>query len=71
MSVSKYAYTPEFCDGVPCPGDCDFCGKRSEQARSLALQAGLCPYCKKPLEEERDGVRWCVHCMMPIREDWP
>lgn len=27
MSVSKWAYNPEMCDGEPCPGDCDFCPK--------------------------------------------
>ena len=26
MSVSKYAYTPEFCDEIFCIGDCDLCG---------------------------------------------
>ena len=25
MSISKYAYNPDVCDGKPCPGDCDFC----------------------------------------------
>ena len=29
MSVSKWAYTPEKCDGQPCPGDCDHCAKQS------------------------------------------
>lgn len=28
MSVSKYAYTPEFCDNDSCVGDCDLCSKR-------------------------------------------
>ncbi len=28
MSVSKWAYAPGKCDGGPCPGDCDGCGKR-------------------------------------------
>ena len=27
MSVSKWAYTPEMCDGGGCPGDCDLCDK--------------------------------------------
>ena len=27
MSVSKWAYTPEKCDGDYCPGDCDNCLK--------------------------------------------
>lgn len=25
MSVSKWDYSPEKCDGRPCPGDCDKC----------------------------------------------
>lgn len=31
MSVSKYAYTPEFCDGVFCIGDCDLCWLRDAE----------------------------------------
>ena len=27
MSVSKWAYTPEKCDGRPCFGDCDKCSR--------------------------------------------
>jgi len=30
MSVSKWAYKPEKCDGDFCPGDCDICGKADE-----------------------------------------
>lgn len=30
MSVSKWAYTPEKCDGDVCPQDCDHCSKRWE-----------------------------------------
>lgn len=30
MSCSKWAYEPEACDGEPCPGDCDLCGKAQE-----------------------------------------
>ena len=30
MSCSKWAYEPEYCDGEPCPGDCDLCGKAQE-----------------------------------------
>ena len=25
MSVSKWNYDPERCDGRLCPGDCDYC----------------------------------------------
>lgn len=31
MSVSKWAYTPEKCDGKPCVGECDICPKRYEE----------------------------------------
>lgn len=27
MSVSKYMYDPEHCDGIPCVGDCDLCSE--------------------------------------------
>ena len=30
MSVSKWAYKPEKCDGQPCVGECDICHKRYE-----------------------------------------
>ena len=30
MSVSKWAYSPEKCDGDFCPGDCDYCNKAWE-----------------------------------------
>ena len=31
MSVSKYAYTPEFCSNVFCIGDCDLCSLREPE----------------------------------------
>ena len=31
MSASKWAYTPEKCDGEPCVGDCDFCPKAVDE----------------------------------------
>lgn len=30
MSVSKWAYEPEKCDGDFCIGDCDLCSKAAE-----------------------------------------
>lgn len=30
MSVSKWAYEPQKCDGKYCPGDCDDCNKAEE-----------------------------------------
>ena len=34
MSVSKWAYNPDVCDGEPCVGDCDYCriAEESEEA---------------------------------------
>ena len=34
MSVSKWAYTPEKCDGDFCPGDCDYCSKAYGDVRA-------------------------------------
>ena len=31
MSVSKWAYAPEKCDGEPCAGDCDMCYKAEDE----------------------------------------
>ena len=31
MSVSKWAYEPEKCDGDYCVGDCDYCHKADEE----------------------------------------
>lgn len=33
MSVSKWDYIPEKCDGDYCPGDCDNCSKANEDER--------------------------------------
>jgi len=30
MSVSKWAYNPQVCDGDYCYGECDVCPKREE-----------------------------------------
>lgn len=35
MSVSKWAYKPERCDGQPCCGDCDVCLSRSSEQDEL------------------------------------
>ena len=32
MSVSKWRYNPEICDGDYCPGDCDNCPKGGQDA---------------------------------------
>ena len=31
MSVSKWAYDPDKCDGDLCPGDCDMCSKTESE----------------------------------------
>lgn len=31
MSISKWGYNPEKCDGDFCCGDCDFCPKAYEE----------------------------------------
>ena len=52
MSVSKWAYEPEFCDGQQCPGDCDLCGKandiaewREEKAKRRKREIRTCSEC--------------------------
>lgn len=30
MSVSKWAYEPDKCNGQPCVGECDLCPKAEE-----------------------------------------
>ena len=45
MSVSKWAYEPEKCDGDYCPGDCDLCSKADkdddeEEQEILAARKG-------------------------------
>ena len=31
MSMGRWAYEPDKCDGDYCPGDCDKCRKQAEQ----------------------------------------
>lgn len=33
MSIDKWSYTPEKCDGVMCIGDCDFCALANEEEK--------------------------------------
>lgn len=48
MSVSKYMYSPEKCDGDFCPGDCDRCSKAEEECDyepdDSQLEMGFNPY---------------------------
>lgn len=68
MSISKYAYNPDVCDGKPCPGDCDFCrlwldrvDEGAEQVESFpdflnALEQNEAEYAEE-FEEERQGYK--------------
>ena len=40
MSVSKWAYKPEKCDGDYCPGDCDNCSKEQYYYARYCLHCG-------------------------------
>lgn len=45
MSCSKWAYAPERCDSIPCPGDCDECSCIDyEEPDDAALEMGFNPY---------------------------
>ena len=35
MSVSRWAYLPERCDGEACPGDCDLCSKAMDNVAEM------------------------------------
>ena len=68
MSVSKYAYTQEFCDGVFCIGDCDLCGLRNaeideenmtlEEAITHALEVADSHGCTECGENHRQLASW-------------
>jgi len=44
MSVDKWAYDPEKCDGRPCCGDCDYC--------SIKYEGINCIVCARESEDE-------------------
>lgn len=45
MSVSKWAYEPDKCDGYPCPGDCDGCSKSAEENQcDNCIHAAVCRF---------------------------
>ena len=51
MSVSLWSYIPAKCDGEPCPGDCDYCGKWDmcppgmNEENDCANDAEMCEVC--------------------------
>lgn len=59
MSVSKWAYIPERCDGEPCPGDCDVCSKTEENVAE-----------RKNMTNE-DAIRALNHIRGAIRNGIP
>lgn len=40
MSVSKWAYSPERCDGEVCVGDCDLCPKAKSSPSNIWMKIG-------------------------------
>lgn len=40
MSVSKWAYSPERCDGDACVGDCDLCQKAKTSPSNIWMKIG-------------------------------
>ena len=44
MSVSKWAYDPDKCDGNACPGDCDYCYKADWEPDDFNIEIGFDPY---------------------------
>lgn len=70
MSVSKWAYKPEKCDGDFCPGDCDHCGKADE----AEVEIFRCPFvdqCRVPesslyYDDEVTETLQAPACKMPF-----
>ena len=72
MSVSKWAYEPDKCDGDFCIGDCDKCGKaglivteRNNAARDLCLfkRGWECGF-KAAVEEVRKLINASLDALM-------
>ena len=58
MSVSKWAYSSDKCDGDYCPGDCDYCEKAEDD--------GLpCNVCEHQYKSENEIP--CCDCMYSHR----
>lgn len=51
MSVSKWAYLAERCDGDYCCGDCDNCPKSDENMAIIAAEDKICEVCGKTINE--------------------
>lgn len=57
MSMSKWAYVPERCDGDVCCGDCDYCPKTNGNMEILNHQR-LCNQCNHYRQNEK-GIYGC------------
>lgn len=60
MSISKWAYSPNKCDGNYCCGDCDICPK-AEEAEDEVREISECKHKKqeKHLDDfDRSGEEW-------------
>ena len=55
MSVSKWAYDPDVCDGKRCPGDCDFCYRWRKKLEEESDEEDK-EY-EQEMEEERRGYK--------------
>ena len=60
MSVSKWAYSPEKCDGEYCIGDCDLCYKAEYEVEDLRMLERVSQFKAKPIEE--CGYPCCEEC---------
>ena len=61
MSIFRWAYKPEKCEGDFCPGDCDYCRKAEEDICQTCLRGseGYCFMYEKYTEK--------THCDLYIR----
>lgn len=58
MSMSKWAYVPERCDGDLCYGDCDYCPKTNGNMNILNHQR-LCNQCQHYIFDESEKCDTC------------
>ena len=65
MSVSKWAYTPEKCDGQPCPGDCDHCAKQSlyEMTKEEAIRLIGWLKCTTNREDDLEAIDMAIEAL--------
>lgn len=59
MSVSKWNYDPDKCDGQPCIGDCDLCNREVEQDITWELNDETISDTSKILQAVPSSTRAC------------